>query len=71
MMFAQKLLVYLVERCSFLFGERFCIYNMHSLLHLVLDKKSAFKYENYLQKIKRIVKGGKYSLTQIINRLII
>ena len=37
MMFAQKLLVYFVERGSFLFGERFCIYNVHSLLHLVDD----------------------------------
>ena len=77
MMFAQKLLVYFVERGSFLFGERFCIYNVHSLLHLVddviehgiLDNNSAFKYENYLQKIKRMVRGGKCPLTQIINRL--
>ena len=50
---------------------------MHSLLHLVdniiehgiLDKHSTFKYENYLQKIKRMVRGGKCPLTQIINRL--
>ena len=35
MMFAQKLLVYFVERGYFFLGERFCIYNVHSLLRLV------------------------------------
>ena len=37
--------------------------------HGILDKNSAFKYENYWQNIKRMVRGGKCPLTQIINRL--
>ena len=73
----KKVICIFIERGSFLFGERFCIDNVHSLLHLIddviehsiLDKNSAIKYENDLQKIKIMVRGGKCPLTQIINRL--
>ena len=76
-MYVKKLFVYSLKGGSFLFGERFCIDNVHSLLHLIddviehsiLDKNSAIKYENDLQKIKIMVRGGKCPLTQIIYRL--
>ena len=72
-----KLLVYFVKRGVELFGERVAIYNVHSLLHLVddvklhgpLDMNSSFKYENYMQYIKVMVRNGKNPLTQIVNRL--
>ena len=61
-----------------LYGEAFPVYNVHSLLHLpndaiqfkYLDRCSAFSYENYLQKIKKMVKGGKSELHQIIKKVI-
>ena len=75
--YTKQLLVFFVEKGQFLFRDRFCIYNVHSLLHLVddvkeydpLDDNSSFKYENYLQNIKRMIRSGKCPLTQIINRL--
>ena len=71
------MIIFFVERGKLLFGERFCIYNVHSLLHLVddvkeygpLNENSSFKYENYLQNIKRMIRSGKCPLAQIINRL--
>ena len=65
--FSLKLLVYFVKRGVELFGERFAIYNVHSLLHFVddvklhgpLDMNSSFKYENYMQYIKFMVRNGK------------
>lgn len=49
-------------------------YNIHSLIHLVnnvnssghLDAFSAFKFENYLQQIKRSVRGHALPLEQLI-----
>ena len=75
--FANKSLKYFVKQGVILFGNRFCIYNVHSLLHLSddmtrygpLDQNSSFKYENYFQFIKKLVRNGKNPLTQITNRL--
>ena len=60
--FANSLLVYFVEEGQRLFGPRFCVYNVHSLLHLRqdvdnlgdLNENSAFKFENYMQVYKNI-----------------
>lgn len=52
-------------------------YNVHSLIHLAddvdkfgaLDSFSAFKFENYLQKVKKMVKSSALPLPQIIRRV--
>ena len=75
--YAHKLLEYFIEEGIRLFGVRFAVYNVHSLLHLKedvlrlgsLDGSSAFKFENYMQVIKKMVRSGKFPLTQISNRL--
>lgn len=55
----------------------FVVYNVHSLLHICKDVEmygplenfSCFPYENYLGKIKRLVRGTRLPLQQIANRI--
>ena len=76
-LFVKDLLIFVVKKGVFLFGNKFAIYNTHSLLHLIddvnekgsLDENSAFKFENYMQAIKKCVRTGKNPLIQVINRL--
>ena len=74
---ARKLLRQFIINGKEIYGMPFLVYNVHSLLHLVddserlgnLDSFSAFPFENYLQKLKKIVRGGRSPLKQIINYL--
>ncbi|CAI6343825.1 unnamed protein product [Macrosiphum euphorbiae] len=74
---AQSLLNEFVAQYSSLYGAHFVTYNVHSLLHLpmyvkvhgCLDNFSCFKYENYLQYIKKSVKSAKYPLQEVTNRI--
>jgi len=62
----------------FLYGEEYVGYNVHGLIHIsdfvlihgALDAFSAFKYENYLQFIKKSCKNSRYPLQDIYNRII-
>ena len=75
--YAADLLKYFVEKASFLYGAEFIVYNVHCLIHLAdevrnfgsLDMCSGFPFENYLQKLKRLVRSGKNPLAQIVKRL--
>jgi hypothetical protein len=76
--YAAKLLRYFVTNCSRLYGENFLVYNIHSLLHLAddvrnfslpLDKISAFKFENFLHKLKKWVRSPSNPLVQVGKRL--
>lgn len=42
---------------------------MFSLKHGVLDNYNAFRYENFLQYIKKSLKSDKYPLQEIYNRI--
>ena len=53
------------------------VYNVHSLLHLAkqteihgdLNRCSAFEFENYMQKLKKLVRQRKNPLVEIVARL--
>lgn len=74
---ANALLVSFFEHFGQLYGEEFWVFNIHGLVHLSEDVKihgkldliSAFPYENFLGKLKRLVRGPCSPLTQVMLRL--
>jgi hypothetical protein len=76
MNYAQELLEYFVTTFILLYGVENVSHNVHELIHLVqdankfgaLDNFSAFKYENYMQTLKRLLKKHDKHLEQIIRR---
>jgi len=76
--YAQQLLVVFVKQVEQLYGSEYLVYNVHSLIHLAddvrlfgnLDHISAFPFENYLRKLKRLVKQPREPLQQIVRRVI-
>lgn len=59
---AKKLLEYFVFQSKEHYGDKFCVYNVHGLLHISddvehfsmsLDEISCFQFENHLQKLKK------------------
>ena len=74
---AEDILSHFVKNCATLLGKEFIVMNVHSLIHLGqqcrqfgnLDKFSAFKFENYLGKLKKTVRSANKPLKQIIRRL--
>jgi hypothetical protein len=76
--YAAKLLKYFVSDCSRLYGETFLVYNIHSLLHLAddakffsttLDDLSAFKFENYLHMLKKLIRSARNPVVQVAKRI--
>ncbi len=75
--YAESLLTYFVAQFKKLFGKVNLSYNVHGLLHLAkdvrkhghLDQFSAFKFENYLGQLKKIVRSPNLPLQQVHRRL--
>lgn len=76
---AEKLLLNFVNNYQQCYGNTSCIsYNVHGLIHLPyyvmlhgpLDTFLVFKYENFLQKIKKFIKNSRYPLQEIYNRIL-
>jgi hypothetical protein len=76
--FAKNVIDHFVDNCSSIYGPTFASYNIHSLKHLhedvsqhncSLNNISAFPFENYLQKIKKLVKGTHNPIAQVCKRL--
>lgn len=75
--YAHALLVSFVQHFGQLYGTKFLSYNVHNVVHLaedfrkhgVLDNFSAFKFENYLQKLKKLVRKPQTPLSQIVRHL--
>ena len=75
--YAKSLLQYYVSNSELLIHTAFPVYNVHNLLHLVDDVKnynlpiteiSAFPFENFLQRMKRFVKGKRFPLQEMLKR---
>ncbi|KAB0791928.1 hypothetical protein PPYR_12999 [Photinus pyralis] len=76
--FCSKLLKTFVKHCEVLYGLQFIVYNVHLLSHIYNDVKrygnldtfSAFPFENFLGKLKRLVKSTVNPLKEIHNRIL-
>lgn len=76
--YTQSLLLYFVQNYGILYDHQHISYNVHNLVHLCyyvklrgpLDEFSAFKYENYMQKIKSKIRSSSQPLQQLINHCV-
>jgi hypothetical protein len=76
--YAESLLQYFVHLFKTVYGRVKISYNVHGLIHLAedvrnfgcLDNFSAFKFENKLGQIKRLIKKSSFSLIQVHHRLV-
>lgn len=75
---AEDYLIQFVNDFKHLYGAQFLVYNFHVLIHLArecihfqqpLDYFSAFSYENFLQKIIKMLKRAPLPLEQFRNRV--
>lgn len=81
--YADKLLLRFVQEVSTVYDEKYITHNFHNLIHLAddvrffapiipqfdLQKISAFQFENFLQVVKRKVRGRAKPLQQIGRRI--
>lgn len=76
--YCQELLEHFVTSFALIYGKHNVSHNVHGLVHLVKDAKkfgsldnfSAFKYENFLQTLKKLLKKHDKPLQQIVKRYI-
>ena len=75
--YAKELLTWFVSNSVIVFGESFCVYNVHCLLHIAddvtyfsssLNEICAFKFENFMQVFKRKIRNSKNPVAQIVKR---
>lgn len=75
--YANELLRYFVQEMGELYGTAHIVYNVHSLIHLAgdclrhgpLDAFSAFPFESYLGKLKRMLRTTNSPLSQLSRRI--
>jgi hypothetical protein len=75
--YTHELLVAFVKHFCEMYGDENAVYNIDGLVHLAkeaklfgsLDNISSFPYENYLTKLKRMVRKPEFPLQQVIRRL--
>jgi CRISPR/Cas system-associated protein Csx1 len=74
--YAKKLLKHYVKSFKILYGEHNISHNIHNLIHLCDDVRihgtlnlfSVFKYENFLQEIKKLIRKTDKPLQQLHRR---
>jgi hypothetical protein len=74
--YAKELLELFVEQAVQIYGPGFIVYNVHNLVHLAddvarfgnLDNISAFPFENFLQRLKKMCRRSSSELTQVVKR---
>ena len=75
--YAHELLKVFVGHFYQIYGNDMAVYNVHALVHLAkdadnfgsLEKVSAFLYENFLGRLKRLIRKPSFPLEQVIRRL--
>ncbi len=75
--YSRALLILFVKHFGELYGQDKLTYNVHGLIHLcddvklydVLDKVSAFPFENFLGKVKKSIRQPRLPLQQVVRRL--
>lgn len=75
---AKELIIFFLKSCKILYGQQYMAQNFHGLLHICddivtfgpLDRCSAFKFENFLYPLKKLVRKPEKPLQQIYKRLI-
>ena len=76
--FAKELLIWFVKNSETVYGCTFNVYNVHSLIHLAddvlhfnssLDDLSAFKFENFMQTVKKSVRASTNPVAQVVKRM--
>ena len=75
---AKELLNYFVYNSNESYGDTFCVYNVHGLIHIAddveyfkksLHELSAFAFENYLQELKSFVRSKHNPVARIMKHL--
>jgi len=74
--YAEALLIHFVTSFEILYGKEYISHNVHNLLHLcsdvrifgLLDNFSAFRFENFMTSIKRLLRKNEKPLQQLIRR---
>jgi len=74
--YARDLLKYFVEMFEKIYGSHLISHNIHGLIHIAddyeiygpLDRCSAFPFENYMKKLKSMIRKPDKPLEQVINR---
>jgi len=74
--YANKLLRTFIVHSEAIYGEKFIVYNVHSIFHLAkecaehgeLDSFSAFSFENRLKSIKESLRSFRKPLEQVAKR---
>ncbi len=75
--YAKELLLTFVRNGVILYGNTFCVYNIHNLIHIANDCEnfgpmqsfSAYPFENHLGVIKRLSRKSEKPLQQVVKRL--
>ena len=75
--YVRDLLKTFVRNFADIYGQEYLVYNVHSLVHIVddvqvfgpLDAFSAFPFENYMQKLKKMVRRPQDPVAQIVRRV--
>ncbi|KAL2103176.1 hypothetical protein ACEWY4_000044 [Coilia grayii] len=75
--FAQRLLMAFVKHFGQLYGREEIVFSVHQMIHIAdeyrqfgsLDNISSFPYENYLGKIKKMLRKPSQPLQQVVKRL--
>jgi hypothetical protein len=75
---AHDLLERFVKGCMNVYGSQFLVYNIHGLLHIHtdginfgnLDNVSTFPFENFMQRIKKLLYSNNYLVEQVAKRLV-
>ena len=76
--YARELLEFFVNKSKSIYGDSFCVYNVHCLTHLADDAEHyqcslndicGFPFENHLQTVKKFVRQAKNPIAQVGKRL--